>query len=123
LKIRLIPLLLAAFALASPAEAEPCSHFPERIELAATLRLAAENHPVNVAFGSRAEGVTMPDWLAAQYPDEMAIVLQHQFDRLKVLDNRFEVGLWFKRRYARLVIPFAAIKGLWDNGAWKCGDL
>jgi hypothetical protein len=121
LKTRQIVLLFAAFALASPAAAEPCSSFPARIELAAALRRAAEDHPVNVAFDSRAEGVTLPDWLSAQYPDDMAIVLQHQFHRLKVLDSSFEVGLWFKGRYARLVIPFAAINGFWDDGAWKCG--
>jgi hypothetical protein len=52
----------------------------------------------------------------------MTIVLQHQFHRLRLLDDRFEVGLWFKGRYARLVIPFAAIKGMWDNSELKYGS-
>ena len=78
---------------------------------------------MHVSFDSRAEGVTMPDWLAAQYPEAMNIVLQHQFHRLVAKDDRFEVGLWFKRRYARLVVPFTAVKGLWDTSERKCGDV
>jgi uncharacterized protein len=115
--------MLAAILWASPALAEPCNDWPARVELRGALRRAAPNRPVNISFASRAEGVTMPDWLAARYvdQDEMTIVLQHQFHRLRLLDDRFEVGLWFKGRYARLVIPFAAIKGMWDNSERKCG--
>lgn len=122
MKALLIFPLLAAILAASPALAEPCKEELARLDLAAMLRLAAEARPVHVAFDSRAAGVTMPGWLLAQYRDEMTIVLQHQFDRLVVRDDRFEVGLWFKRRYARLVVPFAAVKGVWDNSERKCGD-
>jgi uncharacterized protein len=122
MKALLIFPLLAAILWASPAAAEACGGLPVRAELASTLRLAAEERPVHVSFASRAEGVVMPGWLAAQYPEEMTIVLQHQFHRLVVKDDRFEVGLWFKRRYTRLVIPFAAVKGLWDTTERKCGD-
>jgi uncharacterized protein len=123
MKALLIFPLLAAILWASPAAAaEACGGLPARTELASTLRLAAEERPVHISFASRAEGVAMPGWLAAQYPEEMTIVLQHQFHRLVVNDDRFEVGLWFKRRYARLVVPFAAVKGLWDTTERKCGD-
>ena len=116
--------MLAAILWASPALAEPCNDWPARVELRGALRRAAPNRPVNISFATRAEGVTMPDWLADRYvdQDEMTIVLQHQFHRLRLLDDRFEVGLWFKGRYARLVIPFAAVTGLWDNRVWKCGN-
>ena len=114
--------LLAAILLASPAAAEPCSGLPARTALASTLRIAGEERPVHVSFDSRAEGVTMPGWLGEQHPEEMNIVLQHQFHRLVVKDDHFEVGLWFKRRYARLVVPFAAVKGVWDTSERKCGD-
>ena len=123
MKALLIFPMLAAILWASPALAEPCNDWPARVDLRGALRRAAANRPVNISFASRAEGVTMPDWLAARYPDqdEIKIVLQHQFHRLRLLDDRFEVGLWFKGRYARLVIPFAAIKGMWDNAERKCG--
>jgi uncharacterized protein len=127
MKALLIFPLLAAILWASPvstAAAEPCNDWPARVELRGALRRAAASRPVNVSFDIRAAGVTMPDWLAARYvdQDEMIVVLQHQFHRLQLLDDRFEVGLWFKGRYARLVIPFTAIKGLWDNKEWKCGN-
>ena len=126
MKALLIFPMLAAILWASPvstALAEPCNDWPARVELRGALRRAAANRPVSIYFASRAEGVTMPDWLAALYvdQDEMTIVLQHQFHRLRLLDDRFEVGLWFKGRYARLVIPFAAIKRMWDNSERKCG--
>ena len=124
MKALLIFPLLAAILWASPAAAvaDACNSLPARFDLAATLRLAAEARPVHVAFDSRAEGVTMPGWLAAKFPDEMTIILQHQFERLVVKDDRFEVSLWFKGRHARLVVPFAAVKGLWDNSERKCGE-
>mgnify|MGYP000058812273 CR=1 FL=1 len=39
-----------------------------------------------------------------------------------VKDDRFEVGLRFRRGHARLVVPFAAVKAMWDDGERKCGD-
>jgi hypothetical protein len=52
----------------------------------------------------------------------MTIVLQHQFAKLVVKDDRFEVGVWFKRRYERLVVPFDAVKGFWDTEVQRCGE-
>ena len=121
-KALLIFPLLAAILWASPVIAEPCSTGAARSELAAMLRRAAEAHPVHVSFDVRAVGVSLPGWLSAQHPEDMTIVLQHEFDRLVVRDDRFEVGLRFKRRYARLIVPFAAVKGLWDKGELKCGN-
>ena len=118
-----IPLLtLAAIALASPAQAMPCSETPARIEMAVSLRKADEDRPVHVTFRTRAEGVRLTPFLLEKYPDEMTIVLQYQFNKLVVKDDRFEVGLWFKRRYERLVVPFDAVKGFWDTEVRRCGE-
>jgi hypothetical protein len=70
--------------------------------MAATLRLAAEERPVNITFRTRADGVKVPSYLATQFPDEMSIVLQYQFGQLNVRDDRFEVVLWFKGYPERL---------------------
>jgi len=40
----------------------------------------------------------VPAYLLAQYPEEMIIILQFQFRRLVVRDDRFELELWFKGR-------------------------
>ena len=87
---------------------------------AAEHGLPGEHH-FFITFLSTAESVKLSPRLLAQYPEEMTIILQHQFWDLTVLEDRFEVGLWFKGRYARLVIPFAAIKRMWDNSERKCG--
>jgi uncharacterized protein len=52
--------------------------------------------------------------LLAQYPEEMTIILQHQFWDLVVTEDRFEVGLSFGGIPERLVVPFAAIKSFLD---------
>jgi uncharacterized protein len=71
-------------------------------------------HHFYVTFGTGAPGVKISDRLRVEHPDEMTIVLQHQFWDLEVTDEAFEVGLSFKGIPERLVIPFEAIKGFFD---------
>lgn len=80
----------------------------------ATRKGLPGEHHFYIAFDTNAEGVRMPDRLRAQYPEEMTIILQHQFWDLKVGDNEFEVGLSFGGVPAKLVIPFEAVKGFFD---------
>jgi hypothetical protein len=56
----------------------------------------------------------MPEDLRARYPEEMTIVLQHQFWDLEVRDDHFTVSLSFNRVPNKLKIPFAAIKAFYD---------
>ena len=49
-----------------------------------------------------------------QYPEEMTVVLQHQFWDLKVTDDHFEVGLSFGGVPESLLVPFDAIKSFFD---------
>jgi hypothetical protein len=71
-------------------------------------------HHFFIAFNTLHEGVKLSQRMRAQYPEEMTIVLQHQFWDLTVDDERFEVGLSFNGIPERLTIPFAAIKGFFD---------
>ena len=52
--------------------------------------------------------------LREKYPEEMTIVLQHQFWDLVVTDDGFEVGLAFGGVAERLLVPFDAIKSFFD---------
>jgi hypothetical protein len=52
--------------------------------------------------------------MRAQYPDEMTIVLQHQFWDLVVSDETFEVGLSFGGVPERLLVPFEAVTAFVD---------
>lgn len=117
---RTMLLLFAITSAASPAMAEPCSTVASRYTIAETLRLAAEERPVNVTFDTGAEGIKLPDYLKAKFPDEMTIILQYEFERLDVKDDRFDVVLRFKGRAERLVVPFAAIREFWDRTDRKC---
>ena len=80
---------------------------------AAKKGLPGEHH-FYIAFDTQAEGVRIPDRLRAQYPEQMTIILQHQFWDLKVTDEEFEVGLSFGGIPAKLTIPFEAVKGFFD---------
>jgi hypothetical protein len=80
---------------------------------AAEHGLPGEHH-FYITFLSRADGVKLSPRLLAQYPEEMTIILQHQFWDLVVTEDRFEVGLSFGGIPERLVVPFASIKSFLD---------
>jgi len=80
---------------------------------AAKKGLPGEHH-FFITFDTHADGVKMSDRLRAQYPDEMTVILQHQFWDLTVNDYGFEVGLSFGGITERLAIPFEAINGFFD---------
>jgi hypothetical protein len=71
-------------------------------------------HHFYITFKTRAEGVRLSPRMLAQYPQEMTIVLQHQFWDLVTTEDGFEVGLSFGGIPERLSISFAAIKGFYD---------
>jgi hypothetical protein len=54
------------------------------------------------------------NYLAAKYPDEMTIVIQHQYDGLEVRDDWFAITLTFGGVPQRIVIPFNAITRFYD---------
>ncbi len=72
------------------------------------------DHHFYVSFNTRADGVRLSPRMLAQYPEEMTIVLQHQFWDLVVTEGGFEVGLSFGGIPERLTVPFAAVKGFFD---------
>jgi uncharacterized protein len=73
-------------------------------------------HHFRLTFKTHFPGVEIPDFLLEQYPDEMMIILQHQFWGLKVKDDQFEVTLSFRKVPATLTVPFAALTAFVDPG-------
>jgi len=73
-------------------------------------------HHFYLTFKTHAEGVDIPDFLKEQYPDEMTIIIQHQYWALKVKEDYFEVTLTFKKLPAPLHIPFNALTAFFDPG-------
>jgi uncharacterized protein len=72
------------------------------------------DHHFYISFNTGAPGVHLSKRLRAQYPEEMTIVLQHQFRDLTVNEQAFEVGLSFSGVNEHLVVPFDAIKRFFD---------
>lgn len=80
---------------------------------AARTGLPGEHH-FNISFKTHAPGVVIPAAMRQRYPDEMAIILQHEFWDLSVTADAFEVSLNFSRKPERLTIPFDCITGFSD---------
>jgi hypothetical protein len=72
------------------------------------------DHHLYVSFKTGHAGVRISNRLREQYPDEMTIVLQHQYWDLKVHDHGFEVVLSFKNVHEQLVVPYDAVVGFFD---------
>jgi hypothetical protein len=72
------------------------------------------DHHFYISFDTRAEGVRLSPRMRAQYPEEMTVVLQHQFWDLAVSQDGFEVGISFGGIPERVAVPFAALKGFFD---------
>jgi len=82
-------------------------------EVAATGHLPGDHH-FFITFLTGAPGVRLSQHLKAKYPEQMTIVVQHQFWDLKVSEAGFEIGLSFSDTPEKLVIPFNAIRGFYD---------
>jgi|SRR5690348_10259366 len=67
------------------------------------------DHHFFITFKTGAAGVTAPKELLAQYPDEMTIVLQHQYWDLAPGETFFSVTLKFGGQPKALSVPYAAI--------------
>ena len=72
------------------------------------------DHHFYITFETRAPGVRISSRMLAQYPEDMTIVLQHQYWDLSVTEHAFEVGLSFNGVPERLLVPFMAVKSFVD---------
>lgn len=90
------------------------------VVVSALRHVAAEGmpggHHFYITFRTDYPGVEIPERLRAQYPEEMTIVLQHQFHSLSVdeLGASMSVGLSFSGIPTTLIIPIAAISNFAD---------
>ena len=72
------------------------------------------DHHLYITFRTTHAGVVMADHLMAQYPEEMTIVLQHQFWDLEITEDYFFITLRFSGKGEPLTIPFEAVLGFAD---------
>lgn len=84
-----------------------------------TLGYAAEHglpgeHHFYLTYRTDSDGIEIPGYLKAEHPDEMTIVLQHQFEDLVVNEDAIWVTLRFNGKPERLRIPFEAVVSFAD---------
>ena len=75
--------------------------------------LPGETH-FYISFSTTHPGVEISDDLRTKHPENMTIVLQHQFGDLKVDGDKFSVTLFFAGKPSPMVIPFQSITSFND---------
>lgn len=75
------------------------------------------DHQFFVTFATSFHGVHLSKIVSAKYPEEITIVIQHQFEQLVVGDEYFSIGLTFNGVFEIVVVPYKAIKSFTDSGA------
>lgn len=74
------------------------------------------NHHFFISFLTNYPGVSISPNLKNKYPEEMTIVLQHQFENLIVEEKNFSVRLSFDNVKETIKIPFEALVAFADPG-------
>ena len=72
------------------------------------------NHHFLVSFTTGYEGVSLSLKLKEQYPSDMTIVLQHQYEDLIIEEDNFKISLRFNGTKETIVIPFLSITSFAD---------
>jgi uncharacterized protein len=85
----------------------------EALARAASSGLPGAHH-FYITFRTGFPGIDLPESLTKQFPEDMTIVLEHQFWDLEVEETKFSVTLSFNGKPERLVVPFGAITGFAD---------
>ena len=75
--------------------------------------LPGETH-FYIGFSTIHKGVEIDDHLRVKHPENMTIVLQHQFADLIVSDDEFSVTLFFGGKPSPMIIPFGAVTSFND---------
>ena len=75
--------------------------------------LPGEHHFL-IAFRTEHPGVHVPRFLRDMYPDEIKVILQHQFWDMVVDEEAFSVTLTFNASRNRVTVPFAAVTAFVD---------
>jgi hypothetical protein len=75
--------------------------------------LEDKNH-FYVTFKTKYPGVVIPKYLLEEYPDEITVVLQHEFWDLKVYNDNFTATLCFSDMHEKVSIPFNALTNFVD---------
>ncbi|MBI2707117.1 MAG: hypothetical protein HYX35_02220 [Proteobacteria bacterium] len=85
----------------------------ETLEITALEGLPGAHH-FYIAFKTDYPGVQLPEYLRERHPEEMTIVVQHQYWGLEVDENGFFISLSFSESQERIYVPFHALLSFMD---------
>ena len=72
------------------------------------------NHHLYITIDTTDKDVKIPNFLRLKYPEEITLVLQHQFENLVIEEAEFQVSLSFEGKRSNLIIPFKAVLSFAD---------
>ena len=83
------------------------------LSIAQKVGLPGDTH-FYIGFSTTSNGVEIDGHLRAKHPENMTIVLQHQFADLIVGEDEFSVTLFFGGKPSPMIIPFEAVTSFND---------
>ena len=83
------------------------------LRIVENIGLPGETH-FYISFTTTYDGVELDESLRVEHPEQMTIVIQHQYANLKVSDDHFSITLFFGGKPSPMIIPFQAITSFND---------
>ena len=68
-----------------------------------------KGHHLYITIDTLCKKVEIPNWLKEQYPNEITIVIQHEYWNYDVAKDHFKITLSFNDVKADLIIPFSSV--------------
>ena len=76
-----------------------------------------DGHHLYITFKTKNDKVVMPKWLYKKFPDEMTIVIQHEYWNFSSKKNFFNIVLSFNDIKTKLIIPYDSVVSFADPHA------
>ena len=83
------------------------------LRIVENIGLPGETH-FYISFITSYDGVQIDESLRAKHPEQMTIVIQHQYAELQVSDDHFSITLFFGGKPSPMIIPFQAVTSFND---------
>ena len=83
------------------------------LRIVENIGLPGETH-FYISFITSYDGVKLDEYLLAKHPEQMTIVIQHQYEDLRVSDDHFSITLFFGGKPSPMIIPFQAVTSFND---------
>ena len=77
----------------------------------------SNNNHLYITFSTNHKNIEIPNWLKQKYPEEMTIVIQYEYDDLKINKNNFSISLSFNDIKTNLKIDYNSIISFADPSA------